>query len=315
MNINKNICDMQIGEEIEGYYILRGVMPKIASNGKPFLNLSIADKTGTLDAKVWDYSGPIGVAEEGKVAWLRGNLSEFRGAAQLTIDRIRTLELNDRVDVTRLVPVAPVDRNEMYDEVLTLLDSIEDDDYRRISKKLLERHEKGFRNIPAAKSVHHSFLSGLLMHTANMMKAANFYADLYPKTINRSLLLAGTFAHDLEKETEFTFSELGLAVDYSMKGQLIGHLVMGAQEIAEVAREVGIPEEKSVLLQHLVLSHHGQPEYGAAVTPICAESELLSYIDLIDSRMEIYAENLENMEPGDFSGRIFALEKKIYKHN
>ncbi|MBQ3467833.1 MAG: 3'-5' exonuclease, partial [Oscillospiraceae bacterium] len=101
--------------------------------------------------------------------------------------------------------------------------------------------------------------------------------------------------------------------DYSVEGQLLGHLVMGAQEIAEVAAELNIPQEKSVLLQHLVLSHHGEPEFGAAVRPMCAEAELLHLIDMVDSRMEIYAETLQTMPSGSFSDRIYALEKKIYK--
>ena len=151
------------------------------------------------------------------------------------------------------------------------------------------------------------------MHTATMMKTADFLASVYGDIIDRSLLLAGTFLHDIAKEKEFTFSELGLVTEYSVKGQLLGHLVMGAQEVASVAAELGIPDDKSVLLQHMILSHHGEPEFGAAVKPICAESELLSQIDMIDSRMEIYRETLANLQPGEVSGRIFALDKRIYR--
>ena len=127
-------------------------------------------------------------------------------------------------------------------------------------------------------------------------------------------LLCATLLHDMAKEREFVFSQLGLATDYSVKGQLLGHLVMGAQEAAETAQRLGVPEEKSVLLQHLILSHHGEPEFGAAVRPMCIEAELLSYLDLIDSRMEIYTENLENTPAGTFSGKIYAIDKKIYNH-
>ena len=146
-----------------------------------------------------------------------------------------------------------------------------------------------------------------------MLRTADFLAGLYPEVIDRSLLLAGTLLHDFGKEREFAFSDLGIVTEYSTAGQLLGHLVMGAQEAADAARELGIPEEKSMLLQHLLLSHHGEPEFGAAVRPMWAE--LLSYIDLIDSRMEIYAETLPTVPAGSFSARIFALEKKIYHHN
>ena len=121
--------------------------------------------------------------------------------------------------------------------------------------------------------------------------------------------------HDFAKEREFTFSGLGMVTDYSLSGQLIGHLVMGAQEVQQCAESLGLPQEKSLLLQHMILSHHGEPDFGAAVRPMCAEAELLSLIDLVDSRMEIYAEALQELPEGTFSGRIFALDKKIYRHH
>ena len=213
-----------------------------------------------------------------------------------------------------MVPVAPIDVDATMAEVERLINSIADADYRKICSKMMARHKKSLKTIPAAKSVHHGFISGLLMHTATMMKTADFLAGLYGDIIDRSLLLAGIFLHDFAKESEFTFSQLGLVTEYSVKGQLLGHLVMGAQEVANVATELGVPEDKSVLLQHMILSHHGEPEFGAAVKPICAESELLSQIDMLDSRMEIYRENLAQMDPGTFSPRIFALDRKIYRH-
>ena len=140
-------------------------------------------------------------------------------------------------------------------------------------------------------------------------------AAQYADTVNRSLLLTGTLLHDFAKEQEFSFSELGLVTDYSTKGQLLGHLVMGAQEIAALSAELDLPEEKAMLLEHLILSHHGQPEFGAAVLPQCAEAELLSLVDQIDSRMEIYREVLAPLKAGEFSQRVFALDnRRIYKH-
>ena len=152
------------------------------------------------------------------------------------------------------------------------------------------------------------------MHTANMMAMADFLSGQYASVIDRSLLLTGTLLHDFAKEIEFRFSDLGIVTDYSVKGQLLGHLVMGAQEVAQVCAELGTPEEKSLLLQHMILSHHGEPEYGAAVKPMFAEAELLSYIDMVDSRMEIYAELLPSVAEGSFSSRVFALDKRIYHH-
>lgn len=316
MEYNKQIADMTTGDRVEGFYILKEAYLKVSSNGKPFLSAVIGDKSGTVDIKVWDYNGPVGAdpTDVGKVIKIRGDVSEFKGSPQITLSHIRLAGTEDSYDLSLLVPVAPIDPEKTLAQVETMIDSMEDGDYRLLADTMLSRHIQAFRSIPAAKSVHHSFLSGLLMHTANMMKTADFLAGLYGPMIDRSLLLTGTLLHDFAKEVEFSFSELGIVTDYSVKGQLLGHLVMGAQEVAQVCRELGIPEKKSLLLQHMILSHHGEPEYGAAVRPMFAEAELLSYIDLIDSRMEIYAENLASMPADSFSGRIFALEKRIYNH-
>lgn len=311
---NLRISDMRVGDGFEGFYILRSALSKVSSNGKPFLSAVLEDATGEIDAKAWDYPGPIGPAHEGEVLKIRGTVTEFKGALQVNMDKLRLAGEGDGYDPADLVPVAPIDVEASYKELLGLVESIEDRDYRDICKLVLSRHGDAIRTIPAGKSVHHSFLNGLLMHTLHMARQADFLSRLYAGTVDRSLLLAGTCLHDIGKEREFLFTRLGLVTEYSVEGELLGHLVMGAGEVAQAARELGTPEEKAVLLQHMLLSHHGEPEFGAAVRPMCAEAELLSYIDLIDSRMEIYRENLEVLDPGQFSQRIFALDKKIYKH-
>lgn len=316
MESNVLISDLNNGAEIEGFYLLKDAYLKTTAAGKPFLSGSVSDRSGAIEIKVWDYSGPVGAtaSDIGKVVKIRGEVSEFKGTPQITVSKIRMAADGDVYDTSALVPVAPIDVEETLEFVRGRVASLEDDDYRKICETLLDRHLETFRQIPAAKSVHHSFLSGLLMHTANMMKAADFLAGLYADVIDRSLLMAGVLLHDLAKEKEYTRSQLGVVTDYSVPGQLLGHLVMGAQEIAQTAGELGLPEEKSLLLQHLILSHHGEPEFGAAVRPLCAEAELLSCIDMMDSRMEIYAETLPGVQTGEFSSRIFALEKKIYHH-
>ena len=315
MEYDLPIARMARGIDIEGFYLLKSAFPKVTVSGKPFLTAVLADESGTIEAKIWDYSGPIGERDAGKVIKVRGSVSDYRGALQVTVDKLRLAAEDDHVDVSRLVRVAPIDRAGAYADITRLVSTLEDADYRAVCEEMLRRHEDAFRTIPAAKSVHHSFLSGLLMHTYNMLRLADFLAAQYADSVDRSLLLAGTLLHDFGKEREFTFSELGLVTDYSTKGQLLGHLVMGAQETAEVAEMLGIPEEKSVLLQHLLLSHHGEPEFGAAVLPQCAEAELLSLIEQIDSRMEIYREALAPLKSSEFSQRIFALDnRRIYKH-
>ena len=314
MELNLPISEMEQGMRVEGFYLLKDAAVKKASNGKPYLSASVMDSTGSVTVMMWDYSGTIDEHDAGKIVKLRGDVSVYKNSNQITASRLRLATEEDEVDLSRLVPIAPIDTDMRFQEVVHLVDSLEDAEYRAVAREMLRRHEESFRKIPAAKSVHHSFLSGLLMHTSNMLKTADFFAALYPEVVDRSLLIAGTLLHDLAKEREFAFSDIGMATGYTVEGELLGHLVMGAQEVAETAVELGIPEEKSVLLQHMLLSHHGQPEFGAAVVPMCAEAELLSEIDLIDSRMEIYTENLSEIPEGTFTNRIFALEKKIYKH-
>ena len=311
---NVMIADLKVGDVIESYYILKEAMAKTTANGRPYLNAQVSDRSGSITMMAWDYPGPVGEANVGQVVKVRGEVIEYRGTHQLTAHRLRLAVENDVYDKAALVPTAPIDPEERMAEIRSMVQSLEDADYRRVCETMLERHGEAFRSIPAAKTVHHSFLNGLLMHTSNMLRMASLLAELYSDIVDRSLLLAGTLLHDFAKEEEFVFSELGLSTGYTVKGQLLGHLVMGAQEVAKVAAEQGVPEEKSLLLQHMLLSHHGEPEFGAAVVPMCAEAELLSKIDLIDSRMEIYTEALAEIQPGMFTNRIFSLEKKIYRH-
>ncbi len=314
METNKAVARMVPGDLVEGYYLISNIQLKKNSAGKSYLAAVITDASGSIGAKLWNYTGKPEETDNGKVAMLRGEVSEFNGALQFIIQRIRMANEHDSYDPTALVPSAPIDPEQTLMDVRGITASIADEDYRVLSQTLLERHLDTFRTIPAAKSVHHAFLNGLLMHTANMLHTADFLSEVYAEVIDRSLLLSGVLLHDFGKEREFSRTQLGLVTDYSVEGELLGHLYLGAREVAQTARELGIPEEKSMLLQHLLLSHHGEPEYGAAVTPRCAEAELLHLIDLIDSRMEIYAEAYDSIPAGQFSQRLFALDRRVYRH-
>ena len=309
-----DIEHMTPGDKIEGFYLLQTAAQKQTANGRPFLTVTLADRTGTIEGQVWDYSGPITPANTGSAVKVRGTVNEYRGARQVTVERIRLAFEDDIFDPADLVPSAPIDEEKSWQELIALAESIADEDYRAICLDMMDCWGDMVRTIPAGKSVHHAFRGGLLMHTLFMAKTADFMAGLYSAVVDRSLLLAGTILHDFAKCREFTLSPLGVVVDYSTEGQLLGHLVMGAQEVDDSARALGIDENKSYLLQHLMLSHHGQPEFGAATVPVCAESELLSYIDMIDSRMEIYRESFIETPAGEFSKRNFVLEKRIYNH-
>lgn len=310
-----HLSEITNGSVISGFYLLRQATLRTTNTGKPYLSGILSDRSGSVELKVWDYSGPLSTADEGKIVFLNGRVQDFRGTLQITADRIRLADEGDAYKIAELVPTAPIDLTRTLAEIEQMLGNMADEDYRNVCKMMLSRHREAFAVIPAAKSVHHGFRSGLLMHTAYMMKTALWMAKLYGDFLDRDLLLAGTFLHDFAKIREFTLSETGMVSEYSVSGQLLGHLVMGAQEVSEICQTLSVPEQKAILLQHLILSHHGDPSFGSAVVCQCAESELLAYIDLIDSRMEIYRETLEKTEPGSFSERVFALDnKRLYRH-
>ena len=313
MEYNKAVSDLHIGDQVEGYYALGNIQLKKSAAGKPYLSCTVSDATGSVDAKLWNFTGQASAEDSGKAALIRGEVTEYNGNLQFIIQRMRFAGDQDDYDPAALVPAAPIDPTAAMDEVRQLIRTLEDEDYRRLCLALTERYEAAFTRLPAAKSMHHAFLYGLLMHTLNMLRLADFMAGLYAEVVHRDLLLAGTLLHDLGKLWEFRLSPLGLVTEYSVPGDLLGHIYMGAREVETAGKELGLPEEKTTLLAHMILSHHGDPEFGAAVPPKYAEAELLSAIDRIDSRMEIYAESLPQAQPGRFTLRVPALEKRVYR--
>lgn len=318
-NVKKNaeLKALAPGERFCGYYLLKSIQPATTAAGKPYLNLRLADLAGELPGKFWDYAGPLSAADAGQAVWASGRVDTYQNAPQLTLDNLRLTDEKDEFDLGRIVPVAPYDAQEMLRYVEETLRSLSDADYRAVCLAVLERRREQFALLPGAKAMHHAFLHGLLMHTAGMLRQADALAFLYPDVLDRSLLLAGVFLHDVGKLAEFATTELGLVGDYAKAGQLLGHIFMGAEEAGAVARELDIPEEKTMLLQHLILSHHGKPEFGAVVYPKCAEAEALSEIDMIDSRMEMYRTAYADTPPGEFSRqRIYGLNNcNIYHPN
>ena len=151
---NMLLSELNIGDEFEGFYLLKEAALKTSSNGKPYLSGTVSDMSGSVEFKVWDYSGKIGSADAGKVIKLRGNMGEFRAARQLTVSRIRLALDTDQFDMSSLVPVAPIDPEERLKEVEDLIESLDDKDYKKIAQYMLEKHRDAFFNIPAAKSIH-----------------------------------------------------------------------------------------------------------------------------------------------------------------
>ena len=310
-----SLKNVKVGDRIEGFYLLNNLnIRTVGHSATPMMLGAISDQTGSLGCKIWGYDGPLTSADTGNVVYVEGKIGEFNSTPQATLDEFRLAEPGEFEHVPGLVPSAPKDADDMGLVIKGAIASMQDQDYYNICVSILKKYEDEIKRIPAGKSVHHAFAHGLLMHTSNMVNAAIGLAGIYKDFINRDLLLAGTILHDIGKIKEFDLSQLGLVSQYSVQGQLMGHLVIGAQEVALAAKECGVPEGKSMLLQHLLLSHHGEPDFGAAIRPVCAEAFLLHSIDAMDARMETYREQLDKMETGEVSNVIPVLGTRVYKH-
>lgn len=315
---NDDIKALPKDSSFDGVFILND--PNLRQNGEQaILTGKLMDKTGSIPFKFTEYVLPEGKTLQdlrGKVVRVNGTTDVFRGEPQANLTELTLIEDPEKdpsVNVKDLVAQAPIDQEAYFDYLVKTGEELEDEDYKKIYQYFLKKYEKEFRELPAAKSVHHGFGAGLLMHTVHMMKLADTSAAFYPGIIDRDLLLTGTLLHDIAKKDEFSISDLGLADAYTNKGSLLGHLYMGGKEVAKAAEELGIPEDKSTLLEHMVISHHGKQEYGAVKPPLTAEAELLSLVDGLDATMEQYAEQLPQIEENTFSSRpVFGLGKRIF---
>lgn len=301
---------------VEGFAVIKQCDKKMAKNGNSYLDLVLSDKDGEIFAKLWDYNEDAhGKYETNMFVKVRGSVSQYNGHDQLRVDRIRPVIESDNVDISDFVKSADYSGEDMYNHLVSLVNSFNDEDLKNLVSYLLNENKDKLLYFPAAFRLHHAIRCGLLMHTATIVKLCESVCKVYP-FVNRELLLSGAILHDIAKTVEFDVKETGIASGYTVEGNLIGHLVMGAMMVKEAAQKLGIDSEKSMLLQHMIISHHGEPEFGAAVRPLFLEAELLSQLDLMDARVYEIMDALNDIEKGEFTNRLWALEdRKFYKYN
>ena len=305
------LADIKRDDRFEGYLIVRSAEQRASANGKNYLDMTLADKSGSINAKMWD--GTVQPPLAGSIVKVRATGNEFNGRMQLRVEKIRVAESRDAVDMSTLIPCAPRDPKEMLDEVVRAADHIADPDLRKITCELLDRAGDKLLTFPAAKQMHHAERGGLLHHTTTMLRAANAIMTVYPQ-LNASLLTAGVIVHDLAKIDEMDADTLGLVSDYSVDGKLIGHIVRGVVNIQLAAEKTKASPGKALLLQHMVLSHHGIPEYGSPLAPKFPEAEVLNTIDTLDARLYEMNEALSRAIPGGFSEKVWGLDnRQLYR--
>ena len=300
---------------LQGYVLVKSCEKKSAKNGSSYLDLIITDGESDVVAKIWDYKG---TAEEqpavGTIILVRGSLSLYNNQPQFKIDRYRQLNEKDVVDIRDFVPSAPDKGVEMFDAILQIVDDFADEELKKLTNAVLDEFRERIIELPAAFKLHHAIISGLLMHTLTILRLAQAVSLIYP-SIDKDLLMTGAILHDIAKSEEFSLAPTGLVDGYTVKGTLIGHLVSGAMIVSEIGKKLEISEDTLMLVEHMLISHHGNPEYGAAVRPLFIEAEVLSALDTFDANLFEIADAVKGVEVGGFTNRMWALDdRKFYNH-
>ena len=300
---------------VEGFCLVKTVEVKTSTKGDRYLDLTLTDASGEINAKLWSYNEIThGEYREGEIIKIRGSVSVYAGNDQLRIERIRKANPDDNIDPSAFVPTAEYDADKMYSALYELANGFSDDELKRIVTYLLEEHKLALLYWPAAFKLHHAIRGGLLMHTLSIVRMAEKVSEIY-SFVDKELLISGAILHDIAKILEFEVSDAGIVSNYSVRGNLLGHLAEGAMIVRKAAEKLGISQQTSMLLEHMILSHHGEPDFGAAVRPMFIEAELLSELDLMDARLYEMREALESTEKGEFTGKMWALDnRKLYNH-
>lgn len=299
------------GDTFEGFLLIKSATKGTTSGGQPFLTLKLSDATGDIEMKFWNVTEQdIAHYTNGKVVELKANVNEYRGALQLQMQQIFISDAAKEMSAEDFMEKAPISKIELQNEIDETIFNLQNETIRSIVRSFVERYNHEFFVYPAAATIHHAFISGLAYHTVTMLRIAKSLTAIYPD-MNKDLLYAGVILHDIGKIHEFASAT---DTTRTRDGNLLGHIPIMASEIKEVAKELSIEKDKEEvsLLQHMVLSHHGKPEWGSARTPLIQEAELLHMIDNIDAKMNTIGRTLEKTKPGEFSEKMFALDNRSF---
>ena len=277
-------------------------------SGSPYLNIELRDNSGSIQCKKWEVDG------SDKDIFVSGNIVEvlievikYNDALQGKVLNGKLLDL-DSIDVTRFIKAPPIPKEELIARFNKLVSSIKDKDCKAFLDYFIKKYGEKIYLAPAASSVHHEFSSGLLMHSVSLAEHADYFSKYY-QGINRDLLVTGALLHDFGKLIELE----GPAVyHYTTEGKLLGHISIMCGELRIAAKELGITSEIPVLLEHMVLSHHGQLEFGSPIMPLTREALLLSMIDNLDSKMLVLDKAYEDVAPGEFTQKIYPLDSRSF---
>ena len=310
----KFIETLREGERINDVYLCKYKQSAVTKNGKPYENVILQDKTGVIDAKIWEPNS-MGIDDFDMMDYVAvvGDVSSFQGALQVSIKRVRKVREGE-YDPANYLPVSEYDIEDMYKQLLGFVNAIKNPYLSKVAKHFFAEDTefvKQFKFSSAAKSVHHGFVGGLLEHTLSVLKLCQFYVKQYP-ILNEDLLYTAALCHDIGKVYELSAFPLN---DYTDDGQLLGHIVMGSEMVGEQIRSIpGFPKKLGNELKHCILAHHGELEFGSPKKPALVEAVALNFADNTDAKMETMKEIFKAAgEQSDWLGYNRLLESNIRK--
>ena len=311
----KFIKDLKEGDRISDIYLCKHKQAAVTKNGKNYENVILQDKTGTIDAKVWEPNNP-GISDYDVYDYIEvyGDVSSFQNALQVSVKRIRVCREGE-FNPADYLPVSSKNIDVMYQELLGMVGSIENTYLKQLLEAFFVKDQdfiKAFCNSSAAKSIHHGFVGGLLEHSLSVAKICDFYCSLYP-ILKRDLLVTAALCHDIGKVREISgFPEN----NYTDEGQMLGHIMIGSWMAGEKAAQiVGFPQDILMQVQHCILAHHGKYEYGSPKIPAIIEAMALFHADDTDAKLETFKEILENSNETGWMGynRLFESNLRVSK--
>ncbi len=307
------INTLKEGETIRNIYLCKGKRSAETRNGKPYDNLILQDKTGTLDGKVWDpNSGGVADYDEMDFIEVFGDVVSYNNNLQLNIRQLRKA-YEDEYVAADYMPTTEKNTEEMYNELLKYIKKIDNQYLRQLVEYFFVKDEKfikKFKTHSAAKSVHHGFAGGLLEHTLSVVKFCEYMVGAYP-ILKKDLLYAAALCHDIGKIKELSsFPEN----DYTDDGQLLGHIVIGVEMVGEAVRTIpGFPERMAGQLKHCIIAHHGELEYGSPKKPAIAEAFALNFADCADAKMQTLTEIFKEKNTNEWLGYNRLFESNLRK--
>lgn len=288
--------ELREGEAVKEIYLCKQFLSLKTKNGKTYYSITLQDKTGTFDAKVWELGPGIEHFENMDYIRIEGMVTSFQGALQLNVSRIRRCQEGE-YDPSDYMPATKKDIEQMYKEFVKYIASVKEPHLKQLAENFFVNDKKtaeDFKKHSAAKSVHHGFIGGLLEHTLGVVKLCDYMSQAYP-IINRDLLLVAAMFHDSGKMVELADFPLN---DYTDEGNLLGHIFMGAELIGELSKNIeGFPPKVLIQLKHCILAHHGELEFGSPKKPASVEALALSLADNMDAKMETVTELFDSADP------------------